>query len=311
MRRHLRRLLPYLFVLAALAAAGWAVLRDRDRVLDAVGDLGWSAVAASLVLGVVGTYATFLCWRAVLRGLGATVSAGGSGAAVFFVTQLGKYLPGSVWPVVAQMEYGRRRGVGRATMLAANALTIAIGVAVGLVVAAATLPLSSPEVFARFWWALLALPSLLAVLHPRVLPWLLDTAMRRIGREPSGLALGWGTTLAACGWFLVSWLAYGVHVHLLLAGAGGSGWRLLLASVGGFALASSAGLLAVPVPAGAGVREVVLLATLAPAVGTPLAVAVTLVSRVLLLVVDLLLAAGGAVARRVSDPSGARPSSSR
>jgi glycosyltransferase 2 family protein len=61
-------------------------------------------------------------------------------------------------------------------------------------------------------------------------------------------------------------------------------------------LAWAAGLIFIPAPAGAGVRDAVLVATFAPLIGTTAAFAVALASRVLLLVADVVLALAGAVA---------------
>ena len=53
-------------------------------------------------------------WLCLVRGAGVTVSTLDAGS-TFFVTQLGKYVPGSVWPIVAQASAradggARRRG---------------------------------------------------------------------------------------------------------------------------------------------------------------------------------------------------------
>jgi hypothetical protein len=63
------------------------------------------------------------------------------------------------------------------------------------------------------------------------------------------------------------------------------------------ALAWAVGLIFIPAPAGAGVREAVLVATFAPQIGTPEALAVALASRVLLLLADVALAGVGAAVR--------------
>ncbi len=46
-----------------------------------------------------------LAWRRVLADLGSPLHLAPAGG-VFFVGQLGKYLPGSVWSIVAQAEMG-------------------------------------------------------------------------------------------------------------------------------------------------------------------------------------------------------------
>ena len=71
----------------------------------------------------------------------------------------------------------------------------------------------------------------------------------------------------------------------------------LLLATGGYALAWTVGFLFVIAPAGAGVRELALVAALAPVVDRPAALAVALLSRVLMTLGDLVLGAGGAAVR--------------
>lgn len=289
MKRRLGRLAPYLFIALASAAAVYAVSKRRQELALVLDHLGPVAVMASVLLGMLGTGASFLLWRQLLHGLGADPPRSES-FHVFFVSQLGKYLPGSVWPVVAQMEFGKKTGVGRRTMLAANALTLALGLAVGLIVAAALLPWTSPTALRTFGWFFLIFPFLLALLHPRTIPGLLDWLFKRIGRAPLEQRLTWSATWRAACWALLSWVLLGLHLYALTSGLGLAGPRVLAATIGGFALAASAGILFIPAPAGAGIRDVVLIATLGVSMTGAQALGVGLASRVLLIVVDLLMA---------------------
>jgi len=294
----LGRIAPYVFLVLAAAAAVYAVSKRQHELAAALDHLGPLAVAASVLFGLLGTGASFLLWRQLLLGLGADPPRSESFRA-FFVSQLGKYLPGSVWPVVAQMEFGRKTGIGRRTMLAANALTLALSLAVGLIVGAALLPLSSVSALRTFGWLFLIFPFLLALLHPRTIPGLLDWLFKRIGRPPLGQRLSWSATWRAACWALLSWVLLGLHLYALTSGLGVAGPRILAATIGGFALAASAGILFLPAPAGAGVRDVVLIATLGVSMTGAQALGVGLASRVLLIVVDLLMAALAVVGARV------------
>jgi len=289
-KKRLGRIAPYVFIALAGAAAVYAVGRNRAELAVVLGQLQPLAVVASLLFGMLGTGASFLLWRQLLIGLGVDPPRSGS-FRVFFVGQLGKYLPGSVWPVVAQMEFGKKTGIGRRTMLAANALTLALGLAVGLIVGAALLPLTSTSALRTFGWFFLFLPLLLALLHPRTIPGLLDWLFTRIGRPPLGQRLTWSAMWRAAAWALLSWVMLGLHLYALTSGLGVTGPRVLAATIGGFALAASAGILFVPAPAGAGIRDVVLIATLGVSMTGAQALGVGLASRVLLIVVDLLMTA--------------------
>ncbi|MEP9381189.1 lysylphosphatidylglycerol synthase domain-containing protein [Nocardioides cheoyonin] len=274
------------------------VWRETDDLGAAVRRLSAGRVVASGVLAVVGAYLVERIWYALLVGLG--VRAGARDAeAVFFVSQLGKYVPGSVWPLVAQMQFGRRWGAPRRVMLAAGVLLLGVVTASGIAVGAVLLPWSSPGGLTRYWWLLVLLLALLPCLHPRFVPAVLDLALRRLGREPLGVGVTGRGLAAAVAWSVVTWLVLGVHLLVLMAPYDGVRAAALAAATGGIAFAWAAGIAFVPAPAGAGVREGVLVLTLGPLVGGTPALAIALASRVLLLLADVLLAVVGALWRRV------------
>lgn len=286
-------LVPALIGVVAVAIAVVVVVRNRHQLHDSVHRLGWLTVLESLALGIAGVFVLVFLWRSVLRGLGVETELPAA-SHVFFLSQLGKYLPGSVWPVVSQMEFGRRRGIARRTMLAANVITLAISLAVALVIAAVLLPLSSPAALHRFWWTFLLLPPLLACLHPRAIPAMLDLLFRLLRREPVGQRLTGRSVVEAVAWAIVSWLFLGLHLFVIIRGLGATGTDSLAAAIGGAAFAVAVGVAFIPAPAGAGVRDAVLVLTLTPSIGSTSALAAALASRVLLVVADLVLAAAGA-----------------
>jgi uncharacterized membrane protein YbhN (UPF0104 family) len=67
-------------------------------------------------------------------------------------------------------------------------------------------------------------------------------------------------------------------------------------------LAFAAGLIFIPAPAGAGVRDAILVATLSDQIGAADALAVAVASRAILLAVDAVLAGAGIVVRRSTEP---------
>jgi len=108
-----------------------------------LGQLSVPSLGAALAAVLGGIVATFLCWREVLADLGGRLPLA-AGARVFFLGQLGKYLPGSVWPVMAQMELGRDYQVPERASGSAVGVFLLVLVGTGLVVAAATAPLLGP-----------------------------------------------------------------------------------------------------------------------------------------------------------------------
>jgi len=293
-RPSLGALLPVAVGIAAVGVAVAVVVRNRHTLREAVHHLGFAPLLESLALGVAGVYVLVFLWRAVLSGLDQPTPLRPA-SRVFFISQLGKYLPGSVWPVVSQMEFGRRRGISRRTMLAANVITLALNLAVALVVAAVFLPLSTPSALHRYWWTFLLLPPLLAALHPRAIPALIDLLFRIVRREPLGQRLTGRSVVIAVLWSLATWMLLGLHLYVIIHALGARGGDSLAAAIGGAAFAVAVGIAFIPAPAGAGVRDAVLVLTLTPSVGSSNALAAALISRVLLVAADLILAAIAAV----------------
>lgn len=206
---------------------------------------------------------------------------------VFFLSQIGKYLPGSVWTFLAQMELGRDLGVPRRRSAVAGVLFVGMHTLTGLVVAAGTLPLVSPEAVRSYAWALALAPVGLIVLYPRVLNPLVDFLLRVARRPGLEEPLRGGPMLRAAAWLLVMWSLYGVSTLLLAAPLGiEHGQQAYLVAVGAYALSWAAGFLVVIAPAGLGIREAAMVLTLSRVMPLADAAAVAAASRVVQTVGD-------------------------
>ena len=97
----------------------------------------------------------------------------------------------------------------------------------------------------------------------------------------------------------------GLEVWQLSVDLGGHGASLVALCIGAYALAAAAGLVAIPLPAGAGLREAILVLVLAPEIGTPSATLVALLARLLATVADVVAAGIVALATRSPHRAGA------
>lgn len=285
-------------VLAALIVLGCAYLltRQRESLMAAIHQLSPARVLGSALVAIAAGMCIERTWLALLKGFGVSVS-NRDAAPVFYTTQLGKYVPGSVWPVLAQVQLGTHLGVPRRLMLGASILLLTMVTATGTMVGALLLPWSSPDGIRRYWWLLLLLPVLLLMLHPRVVAWLLHRVPRFARIEALETQVSAKSLVRAGLWAVLGWTVLGTHLLLLLSAYEAFDIRLTAAAIGGIGLAWAAGLAFIPAPAGAGVREAVLVVTLSPLVGTHAALATAVASRVLLTIADVVLAGGSAAFR--------------
>lgn len=287
------RIVRWGFTMLAVALAVWAGADHWHEVAEAVRhlDAGWLALATLATLLNVATAG--LAWRSLLADLGSRLLLA-TAARVFFVGQLGKYVPGSVWPMVMQAELASDHGVARRRTAAATMVTTMLGVACGLCVVLAALPFAPDVVPPGFGWAVFLVVPLLVMLHPAVLDRVINTTLARLGRDPLERRTTLRGTVTATGWVLLSWVAAGLQVWALAVSLGASAnGRTLTLAIGGYALAWAVGFAVVVAPAGAGAREVALLAVLSVVLDRGAVLVVVLLSRVLFTAVDLVLAGIG------------------
>jgi hypothetical protein len=288
-RRRLRRVVGAVFMIVVAAAGGFALYRQRHEFVQTLHQFGPGVVLGSLACTLLGVAASFPVWREVLIGLGVRLPWAG-GARLFFTSQLGKYVPGSVWPIVAQMEAGRAWGASRRAMVAANLMTNLLNACIGLLVGCLLLPAYDARALAHYGLALIALPFLVALLHPKVIPGILDRALALVHRPPLRAEMPLTAELRASAWSFFSWAALGLQLTVLCAALGHGGASTFLLCTGGMGLAYALGLLFLPAPAGAGVREVVLAFVLRSILPYGQALTVALASRLMLIGGDLILA---------------------
>jgi uncharacterized membrane protein YbhN (UPF0104 family) len=240
-----------------------------------------------------------MVWREMLADLGSRLSISEAWR-IYFIGGLSKYVPGSIWPVLAQAELGADRGIPRSRSALSVLLCYAVMTCSGAVVAAITLPFANAESIAQYFWVLFLIPAGVVVLSPPVLNRMLRLVLRlaRQPELPQGVSFrGLARTVT---WAMASWACNGLMVYVLMRQLAGVRQGTLLVSVGAYALSWAIGFVAVFAPAGAGVREAVMVAVLHTQTTTAIALTVALVSRALSVVADALTGAiaSGLVGRR-------------
>lgn len=282
-------------VVLVVLAAGWQVYANWGEVARTVTDLQWHRVALAFVALLIGITLSTISWMIIVDDLGRPIGLG-RGSQIFLVGQLGKYLPGSVWAYILQLELGRRAGLARARVFTATVFNLAIIVVAALLAGAMAVgPLvnRSPRLD---WlpWLYLALPFALAMLHPKVLTALANFGFRVLRRPRPDHPIGLRTVALSLLSALGCYLAYGVHLWLLADTWQGLTFEPLFLCIGTMAIAMIAGLVAFMLPSGVGAREFVIIAALTPLVGIGPATAYAAVSRLQFVLADLLTAGGAA-----------------
>jgi len=230
---------------------------------------------------VLATYAVQIeSWRRILAGWHQRLRFAAA-ARTWSLANLGRYVPGKVWSVAGLVVLAQRAGVQPGPAAASAFVIQAVSLGSGVAVVAAAAPHSAPPLR-------LAAAALVAVATIGALAWRPTAAW--LGRlvkatpplEPLALSAVFASTLLT----VLSWWTYGAALWMLARGLLPAAPLPLTSAVAAFTLGYVLGLLALFAPGGVGVRELVLIGLLAPALGSGGAVAVSLASRVLLTVLE-------------------------
>ena len=281
-------LLRAAFLVAAAAGIGVALHRMWPDVVAALSSVSWGAVILSAALALVFQLTALAAWRTTLTELGSPVPLG-TAVHIYLVSQLGKYVPGSIWAGVAMVRLGQDVSIPRSRTAYSFVLSLAFSLLTGLAI-------GGPALIAYGDYLPLALTALVALavvlLWPRLLNGILDRGLRlarrgRLERPLSGKGIA-----RIVGLYVLAWIAGGLHIWLLSAAVGDLP-PSPLPSIAAFAVATTLGTLFVIAPAGAGVRDVLMVLILSPVSGVAAATAVAVLSRAILTVLDV---AGAGVA---------------
>jgi glycosyltransferase 2 family protein len=280
--------LGFLAVVVALLAV--ALYGQAGTLWNEIQRLSWPVVLLAFVLSTGGLVCSLMVWREMLADLGSRLSIPEAWR-IYFIGGLSKYVPGSIWPVLAQAELGADRGIPRSRSALSVLLCYAVMTCSGAVVAAITLPFAKAASVAQYFWVLLLIPVGVVALSPPVLNRMLRLVLRlaRQPELPQGVSFrGLARTVT---WAMAGWACNGLMIYVLMRELAGVRQGTLLISVGAYSLSWAIGFLAVFAPAGAGVREAVMVAVLHSQTTTAIALTVALVSRALSVVGDALTGA--------------------
>ncbi|MGR7000373.1 hypothetical protein ACU686_23825 [Yinghuangia aomiensis] len=215
-------------VLLVLAVGGivYIVLGNWDEVAKTLDELPWYSVACSGFVLLVGMFVGTLSWQQLVDGMGKPIGVL-KGAQIQLVSQLGKYVPGSVWTYVLQLELGRKAQVSRARIFTASLLYVIISVVTALLLGVLALPVVLKDAPGAAW-AFLLLPIGFAGLHPKVLARTGEFTLRLLKRPPVKLRLTWGLVGRSAGLASFAYVLFGVHLWILARGVAPADLQQLL-----------------------------------------------------------------------------------
>lgn len=284
-----------LFVVAAIYFGWWSLRGEWSAVLAAFGQVAIWQWLISIGLVLAGLLCTGVVWARVLAGYGYRLPVRTANS-VFFIGQLGKYIPGSVWALAAQGQMARRFHVPVRTTVATGLIFLYWNVVTATLLGAVLTLLGFVNVNAPPWMTVSAVVVAVVALMPNTVTALAN----KLAGTDVGHHTRWRDVGMVALMMLVTWGAYGMAVVSIAPDNSNDGTSKLAipTAIAAFSVAYVLGVLVPFAPAGFGIREASLTYLLTPTLGLATAAAVALVTRALHTIADFGIAAGAWAAGR-------------
>jgi len=273
-----------LCVLAIFAFLGWQLTKNWQEVQRYHWQLrlGWAAAAVALVL--IALAADIFIWNLTLGKLGGRLTFR-QAAPIYMLAFVARYLPGKVASLATRLLLTERQGVSRAQALGSILTELLLRVVAALLVFAGSLPFwSQTGRLSQAYPLFILIPIGLAVLHPRVLQWLLDLSLRRLKREPVKVPFKFSDILLLLALLCLRWVGYGFGFYCLVGAVTPALQSQVITLIGMAAAVWAVGFLSVIAPGGLGLSEGLLAYLLAQYLPVGVATIIALLSRVWILV---------------------------
>ena len=263
----------YLLFAVVLYFVGRQVYENWQVVTTYDWDIDWLRLSLSVVLHLVTLMLFSAVWCILISGFGYAVSLK-DGFRIAYITTLGRYIPGKIWPVFGMAYLARQLGVRESASVSSWVIAQVFTIPSSFLAAIVCLYASSSDVIRQalphysipLVAAAIALVSLTLVFFPNLVFGVLNRILRIFKRPPITFRMSIGLAIKVYLGYVLCWLVYGVSFWLLITSLNKSNVPLLTAT-GGFVLAYQIGYLAFFAPGGFGVREYFLVALLKPYLG--------------------------------------------
>ena len=285
-----RRILGYLIALAALASLGIVLARTWDDVIKSGFKFEFDLLplVVSLVLLVVARGFAVEAWRRILISLGEHFDFG-FGARVWFLSNLTRYIPGNVWQVATMMVLVEQRGVSKTNALLSQVLYTALALAIAGLVGLMFI-FARPDLFAAIMPASLAAfaPIIAAIAFaalviifalPTTHRFIVVITARLMRRDIVASTPTFARGLVPPLFSLMMWLTNGVAFYLFITSITSLALENIFAFIAMNAAAYWIGYVSFLTPSGLGAREGMLALMLSTFFPMPIAVALSLVTR--------------------------------
>ncbi|MDO8670334.1 MAG: lysylphosphatidylglycerol synthase domain-containing protein [Dehalococcoidia bacterium] len=284
-----KRALRWGIICLVIAFWGLYIWRNWDSLLSHQWEVNFYWLALSFLVVLVFWLSLPIIWHRAL------IAAGGSlrlrvAARLWALSMLARYLPGGMWHIAGRVYMAEEAGESRTIVFVSTVIEQVLSLMTTMLIFLVSVPFWDAD-YARFAPVLLLVIPLAFSIHPVVLSRLGTLAIRLAGRKQGGnkagvlpgepfVPPGYRAILFIAALYVLPNILAALSLYLAAAAVGPVSPDQLPAFAGAYTIGWIAGFFAFFAPSGLGVREGAITLLLTPVVGAPVALAASILNRV-------------------------------
>ena len=287
---HYLKILQWAIIAAIFGFLGKMVWNNWNQVKDASFTLEVFPLILSTLIFAFSYFIQVWAWYLITLKLKVAVSFPET-IKSWFYSQLGKYLPGKIWLFLGRIySYESRGKPKKLTSVALYFEMVTLMIAGGVIFLAALVLVQETNYFyfgKQLWWLVPLFILAFGSVHPQVLQKIMNWALILIRREPISLSIAYLDVLRILVICIVAWLVGGLGFYLFVDSIYPVAFQSILFLTGALAISSTLGLVAIFAPSGLGVREGALVYILSFIMATPVAVIISVLTRIWMTLIEI------------------------
>jgi len=284
------RMIQWAIVVAIFIFLGKMVWDNWNQVKDASFTLQLFPFILSIVIFASSYFIQIWAWHLITQKLEIAISVRET-LESWFYSQLGKYLPGKVWLLLSRFYFYESKGkLKKAVSIALYLETVTVIIAGGIIFLAALILSKEAKPFYSgepFWWLIPLFILAFASIHPKVLQKILNWVLFKLGKESLSLPISYSDVLWILLICILAWVIGGIGFYLFVQSVFSVSPSHILFLTGALAFSSTLGLIALFAPSGLGVREGVLVYLLSYLMPGPVAVVISVLTRIWMTLIEI------------------------
>ena len=267
--------------------ANWSQVKDFDW------NFNYWLLTFSFALQILTFLWLLKIWKWILRRTGSSISYRKLFKA-WFISNLGKYLPGKVWQFLGMIFLLEKEGIPKRNTFSTGVLGQTLSVISGLLIAAIFL---GSDVYSKILRKNPALMIILIVFfvgilalifYPKLLERIINFGLKILKKDQILLDLKSKNIFLYLLSYSLAWFLFGLAFTIFIKAFTPASFGIYPGLTGAFAFSFNIGFLALFAPGGIGVREGVLVLLLESYFPTPVAILISILSRLWISLVEFL-----------------------